>query len=442
MTTYFVSNAGSNTAPYDTEAKAANALATIAAVPWAAADIVKVSSTHTETAGVAISYTFPTTPGLQVLSVTFNGSGTGGLAAGGAINVGAANAALNFVNGFAYVYGITFASGTNNNGACDLTFGSTATSPIGMTFESCTFSAPTANTGGIITIGGAAGATNDDTVYNFYNCTFSNGADKSITLGYGRHVFTGMALAGTAPTTIFSLLGGMALNVLITGSDLSGVAWTNIIIAGGNGTGNLILRQCKLRSGFSIVTGTFDGPGSYEIVLSDCDSGDVHYSFIKHCWSGTITTSAAIYADASDGTNSFSWLMTGNANSSFTWPLTSPEIIQFNSSLAAMTTTVEVTNDGTTFTDAQLWQETLAKVTTGVPLGTWNRGDRVADILTAGANQATSTKTWTGTGGFGAEVKQKLVSTSFTPAELGAIVTVVKLAANDTVYVSPKVAVA
>jgi hypothetical protein len=69
-----------------------------------------------------------------------------------------------------------------------------------------------------------------------------------------------------------------------------------------------------------------------------------------------------------------------------------------------------------------------------------NIADRAADILTAGANQTTSTASWTGTGGFGAAVKQKLVSGSFTPAEVGLISTVVKLAkASATVYVDMKV---
>jgi hypothetical protein len=181
------------------------------------------------------------------------------------------------------------------------------------------------------------------------------------------------------------------------------------------------------------------GPGAHCVIAADCDEGDVNYNFRKECYEGTISTSAAIYQSASNGTDSFSLLMTGNANTSFVHPLVSPEIVAFNSALSAMTTLVEVTNDGTTFTDAQLWQETMAKITTGVPLGTWNVADRVADILTAGSNQASSSVSWTGTGGFGAEVKQKLESGSFTPAEVGEIVTVVKLAANDNVYVSPKI---
>jgi len=42
MTTYFVNAAGSDTAPYDTVAKGANAVATIKAIPWLAGDIIEV----------------------------------------------------------------------------------------------------------------------------------------------------------------------------------------------------------------------------------------------------------------------------------------------------------------------------------------------------------------------------------------------------------------
>ena len=444
MTTYFVSNAGSNTAPYDTEAKAATTLGVIAALPWAATDVVKVSSTHTETASAAISYTFPTTVGLQVLSVTFDGSGTGAVAAGGTINVGASSNAFNLVNGFVYVYGITFVGGTNNNGACDLLVGSTATLPIGMTFDTCTFSVPSINASANLAIGGTGNAANDDTVYRLIDCVFSKGSSTSILVRHGRIEFSGVSLSGTAPTTVFTLSGsGQALAFTCNASDLSGSAWTNLFDVSGGSTGLAVFSQCKLPSGFTVSTGTIPGPGGLEIILQDCDSGDVNYSYIKTNWSGTITTSNAIYADASDGTNSFSLKMVSSANASFTWPLISPDLVQFNATLAALSSTVEVDNDGTTFTDAELWQETMAKVTSGVPQGTWNRADRVSSIIASAANQTTSTKTWTGTGGFGAEVKQKLVSGSFTPAEVGAIVTVAKLAkASATVYVSPNVAVA
>lgn len=437
MTTYFVSNAGSNTAPYDTEAKAANSLGTIATLPWLATDVVKVSSTHTETAGAAITYTFPATPGLQILSVLFNGSGTGGLASGASINVGAANGAFTLGAGFPYGYGITFTGGTNDNALCDVIIGFAA-SPNGHKWENCVFSLPSINAGALFSIGAVANTGNDDAEFNLVNCTLTGG-NKTLTFRGGIVDISNLTLAGTAPTTLFSFANGSPCILRISASDLSGVAWTNFMSVTAAIYGSVRLAQCKLPSGFVVTTGTFPGPGQFDIVMIDCASGDTHYTYQKHCWQGTIVASNSIYADASDGTNSISWLMTGNANTSFAYPLVSPPIDFFNDTLSAMTTTVEVTNDGTTFTDAQLWQETQAKVTSGSTKSTVNIADRAADILAAGAAQANSTKSWTGTSGFSAEVKQQLVSGSFTPAEVGPVRVVVKLAANNDVYVSPKV---
>jgi hypothetical protein len=443
MTTYFVSNSGSNTSPFDTEAKAATTLAGAMAVA-VAGDTVKVSSTHTETAGAALTYTFPTTPGLQVLCVTFNGSGTGALNTGGSMNVGAANSAMSIASGFAYIYGLTFAGGTNNNTACKLNIES-GTAATNLVFESCTFSAPSANASGSTNVGASGSASNTECSLEFINCTFSNGGAGHVTsIRNGNIKFDNLALAGTAQTTLFQTNAGNVFNVLFTGCDLSNLAWTNLMSVAGGGTGVIVFRQCKMRSGFTTTTGSWVDGGSFDLILQDCDSGDNHYTFTKNNYFGTITTSSSVYADASDGTDSMSWLMASSANAKFQTPLVSPQIVTFNSAIGSgLTSTVETNNDGTTFKNNELWQETLAKVTSGFPLGTWNKGSRAADITNAGSSQSTSTKTWTGTGGFGAAVRQKLVSSSFTPQEVGPIATVVKLAkASASVYVSPRVAIA
>jgi len=436
--TYFVSNGGSNTAPYDTEAKAATSLGTINALPWTAADLVRVANTHAESTGAAIVYLFPTTPGLQVLSVAFNGLGTGGLVAGASVAVGAANAAVTLGGGFVYGYGITFAAGTNVSANCDMILGSGIV-PTGHKWESTTFSVPSTAATALMTIGQVGSASNDDIQYDLVNCTFSYGGAKTVRLQGGVINITNLTLAGTAPTTVFEVTAGAPLLFTLDASDLSNQAWTNLVSVSDRTYGRLVVQQCKLRSGFVVTTGAFPGPGAVEVELIDCASGDAHYTYQKHCWEGTVVAVDTIYANASDGTNTISWLMTGNANTSFAWPLVSPPIAFFNAALSSITTLVPVTNDGTTFTNAQLWNETLAKITSGSTKGTWNLGDRVADILTTPANQASSTQTWTGTGGFGAEVKQQLESGAFTPAEVGWVMTVIKLAANDNVYVSPNI---
>ena len=443
MTTYFVSNAGSNTAPYDTEAKAATSLQTINALPWAATDTVKLSSTHTETAGAAITYTFPTTVGLRLLSVTFNGSGTGGLAAGAAVNLGAANSLFTLGAGFVYGYGITFAGGTNNNGACDINMGPTTATAYGHVWDTCTFSIPSVNSGAILAIGGTAGSTPDSDI-DLINCTYSAGNSSGKIIGIrGRVRIKGLSLTGTAPTTLFTMNSGIPADVEISGSNLAGLAWTNLVSLS-TAWGRLKLIECKLPSGYVATTGSFTNPSAFEVEMVDCDSGDNHYKYVKTNWSGTITADNTKYANASNGTDSFSLLFATSANASFTWPLVSPDISFFNDNLVARTTTVAVAHNavgggtGGKLLNSDMWQETLAKVTSGFPLGTWNIADRVADILTTGADQDTdSTTTWTGSS---IGTHDALISGSFTPAEVGPITTVVKMAlASKSVYVSPNV---
>jgi len=283
-------------------------------------------------------------------------------------------------------------------------------------------------------------ASNNDAQYNIVNCTFSNGADKGIVLRSGKVTIDGMVLAGTAPTTVFvaSTLDDALFE--LRASDLSNLAWTNLIsVTAGVMGGYFKCIGCKLRSGFTVTTGTFTGPGSMYVEVIDCNSGDVNYYYRRESWAGTVTLQNSIYYNAGDGTNDFAFEMVSSASTSFVNPLELPPISWFNKTLSAMSTTAQVTNDGTTFTNAELWQETLAKITSGAPLATWNRDDRAANILATPANQATSVVSWTGTGGFGAEVKQQLVSGSFTPAEIGNIVVIVKLAKpSETIYVSPK----
>ncbi len=443
MTTYFVSNAGSNTAPYDTEAKAATTLKVIHDLPWAATDTVKVSSTHTETAGAAITYTFPSTAGLKIVSVTFNGSGTGALAVGAAVSVGAASAAMTLGTGFVYGYGIQFSGGTSNSTNSDLNMGATAL-PTNHVWESCTFSRPTASTGADSFFGSSSASTNDDCSITLINPTFSAGGNNGFTLGYGRIRIENLTIAGTAPTTLFQVNPAIVVDAEISASDLSAVAWTNILDASSNAGGHVRLKQCKLRASFALTTGSFDGPGSYSLELIDCNSGDVQYYYAKACWEGTITVDATKFADATDGTTPISWAMVSSANASFVYPLIAPPISWFNSTLSAMTTTVPVAHNGVgggtggKLLNSDMWQETLAKVTSGSPLGTWEKSDRVANIVTTGADQDTDgTTSWTGSS---IATHDKLVSGSFTPAEVGPITTVVKLAKPSvTVYVSPKV---
>lgn len=405
------------------------------------ADTIRVRSNHTETAGAAITYTLPTSAGLVVCSVAFDGLGTGALTPGAVVNVGAASAAFS-MTGFAYFNGITFAAGTNGSASCDVILGSTSGNADGMIFDNCTLSCPSTTTGAQLIAGVGAGASGKNNYFKFVGCTYNaaNSSSNEILLRSGTLIFENLILAGATRTTVFSTFASQFTDLEVNASDLTGVAWTNLInVAADVVSFYAKFHACKLASSFAVTTGSFVAVGSGTVTLVDCNSGDVNYYYAKYDYLGSVVAQNSIYVDASDGTNNIGWTMVSSANASFAHPLESPPISFFNSALSAMTTTVETVTDNVTLKDNEIWQITLAKITSGSPVGTWNKADRAADILTAGTNQTTSTATWVGTGGI-TPIKQKLVSGSFTPAEVGDVVTIVKLAkASTTVYISPKV---
>lgn len=440
MATLFVSNSGSNTSPYDTEAKAATTLGTAIAAA-AAGDTIKVSSTHSESTAGAISYTLPTSIGLKIVCVTFNGSGTGAINTGANITNSTNNTAINFVSGFAYFYGITF---TANNGASTnaININSTGNTDTLLEFESCTFRLPGSASASRLNIGNATAARNQ--LVKLVNCTYSNVAGGNKIMNFRNTTciiqnFSYVTDSGT-PTTMFS--GTTTANVTIEASDFSNFGTTNLWSVNGT-VGPLIVRMigCRLPSTPTVLSDSWPGPSSGYVELVDCANGDVNYNYVRENYSGRVEMVNGIYQDADNDQDGISLKMVSSSNCSINNPLEAPPFFHYNTfALAAMTTTVEVVNDGTTFKDNELWQITSAKITSGNPMATWNRADKIANVLATAADQDSSSVSWTGTGGFSNAIKQKLVSGSFTPAEIGMISTIVKLAkASSTVYVSPKI---
>ncbi len=447
MAVYFCSNVGSNTAPYDTEAKAATSLSTIAALPWLATDTVKVSSTHAESTAGPISYTYPATPGLRILAVVFNGSGTGALHTPTAINTGANitnstnSSAINHVSGYVYVHGIQW---TGNNGASTNAIVLNSSSGEGtMEFESCAFRFPGSASASSLSGGNASTGRFFSIILT--NCFYSalSGGSRLISFRNAPNVVIknlSYAIDGGATVTTMFILTTWAQAQFI-GCDFSNTTCTNIVAVSSSSLPNSFFKfiGCKLPTFTNVTTGAWTNTYGH-VELIDCATNDVHYNYLKDNYMGRVEMVNSIYQDASNGSDGLSLKMVASANVTALNPLESPPISYFNNALTAMTTTVEVVSNNVTFTDAELWQETLAKVTSGFALATLNVADRVANVLATPAAQTSSSVVWTGTGAFSPEVKQKLVSGSFTPAEVGMIQTTVKLAkASATVYVSQKI---
>ena len=423
MTIYYVNSvAGSNTSPYDTWAKGATTLG--AAVSLATnADIIYVASDHNETPGTAAkTFTFPSTPGLLVMSVDrTSGAPPATYTPGAEVTIGAGNVAMNF-GGFASINGINFRGATNNSASCLMNIG-TAANPCGLRFKDCTIESQTANASGFIHIGPTSGSTTDDAFFSFVGCTFEfNNAGQKFIIYNAAISCIDLRLAGTAPTTLFRPTAAACTKLDVQASNLAGVSWTNLAEwVASAGPSRLSFISCRFPSGYSRFTGTPpSGPGGPELLIHDCSTGDTHGEFAFESAQGSCVASSSVYWTAGPATQS--WRITTNANCTPQNQFVTPWIDFYNDTLSSQTPYINVLRFGDSSTTAydndEVWGEFTAKTVSGYPTSTFH-SDAAAELATPAA-QATSgsTSDWTGDSGscwFG-----KVDSgASITPAEVG-----------------------
>jgi hypothetical protein len=443
MTVYYVRDTGSNTAPYDTWAKAATSLAVVTAIPVAAADTIWVSDDHNETgaAGATKTWTCPTTPGLKILcanghvSMPPTGQGTGA-------TIATTTTGAMIMNGYAYVYGINFQVGSGSS-STNMTFGQTGTLVTGITLESCLLYVVTTNTSAYIGLGGVYSGGIGPCLVRVINCTMRFSATgQIIRLGLGRNRISGLSFdaSSTAPTTLFqfSTTNTGQGDTLVENSDLSGKTWTNLCtVSSISNTFMLDVRNSKLPASITVVTGSFAAYGAQRVRLHNCDSGDTHIRFAEHQYAGVITSDTAITrtgGSVQDDTQGYSVRMTGNANTSILYPLYSPEVWVWNTVTgSARTLTMSFIRDSVTnLTDAEVWVEASYQGTAGFPLGT-KITDRVATVSGTAADQAAdSGSTWANSM---TNPNKQAAHVTFTPQEVGQVFARMALGANTAINV-------
>lgn len=409
-----------------------------------ASDIIWVSQDHAESAAGAKTLTFPTTPGLRILCGNDSAEPPTALATTASITT-TGNNAITIPSGFAYVYGVIFNSGTGNSAASDLLIAGAALAK-GMVFESCQFNNLSTSASADPKIGAPASANNDDDLLTFINSSFSFGSTgQTIFAQYGRLIFQGITLTGaSAPSTLFTLLANVGTDMTIEGSDLSGLAFTNMFDVTAAGTIKVTLRNTKLPASITVVTGTNPGPGGPLVRMHNCDSADTNYRFAEHSFEGSIVNETTIVrtGGASDGTTPIAWKMVSSAGTLFWHPLQSPEIVRWNEAVGSpLTVTVEFVHDSVTNAqDDEIWLEVEYLGTSGTPLGI-RASDRMTNILSTPADQADSSEAWTTTGL--ANPNTRKLSVSITPQEKGFIHARVMVAnPSTTYYIDPLMTVA
>jgi hypothetical protein len=129
-------------------------------------------------------------------------------------------------------------------------------------------------------------------------------------------------------------------------------------------------------------------------------------------------------------------------------PLESPEMVKWNTATgSSKTVTVEIVHDGAAaFDNDEVWLEVQYLSASGTPLGAIVT-DRMTNVLSTPAAQATSTATWTGDTGTGpngsATWNTLKLECTFTPEKAGYIhAKVVMAVPSKTVFVDPLMTVA
>lgn len=358
------------------------------------------------------------------------------------------NAALS-IGGSLYCYGLTFIS------AGSIVLNSVATNSV-QVYENCSFQLTNAGSSGFLN---SASSNNNTYRTELLNCTFKPSATANIHNICGDTVIRGGSfLTGSAAlVSVFRpQVDRTASRLDCSGFDFSNLGSSvNLFYGSGISSGKFVLRDCKLPASWtgSLVASGLVGPGE-RFEMHNCDSTGTNYRLWVEDYAGSINSETTIVrtGGASDGTTGLSWKLATSANTLYpTTKLESPEIVQWNTTLSALTATVEIVHDtnvaggqgagtGSRFQNDEIWLEVMYLGSSGSPLGTWIR-DYKADVLATAADQTDSSETWTTTG-LTTPQKQAL-SVTFTPAEVGYIVARVVMAkASKTCYICPKLTVA
>lgn len=463
MTTYFVSSAGSNTAPYDTWAKAATSLQTALTAASTSGDrvIVQYNAVPAGDKELTADKTYTFAANISLIAASADDAGTAFTptpmgSAGDYIGNSATAWTITLTGGFVvYQYGITY----RNAGTANKHMMLTGSDNSVYVFDNCYLWHGNTNAT-VMAFGANSSVANSKTVLR--NTTLRFGAASQGVFAYsGALEFEGVTLSadGAIPTTLFQDAGGSTMGpVTCVGCDFSALGGSsNLVGAQTIGYRRFVFTQCKLSATAGILaTQTVTNASSMEVELVDCASGDQHYHYGYYNALGTLTvvTDKYVTADGAtyDGVNKCTWRVASSANATYENPFRTPWFGRYNGTVGtAITPYLEVMRaeasaptGGIGVNDDEVWVEVVSKATSGSTRGTIY-SDRRAIGATAAAQTASALTAadWTGEDAnnwFG-----KLDVGSITPQEIGDIAVRVCVArdisnsSGVTLYVDPKV---
>ena len=461
MATLYVSSVdGSDSDNGSTWALAKATIAGALAVATDSENIIYVDSSHNFAPTAAINWN-PAADNIQVAIISVNRS-TGAWLAGAAetvnVNAQAFSIGSTGTTGAAwklFVFGmvITGNSGSSTNNKINI--GTDSDSASFFVFRDCVLSTPGTSTNATLIFGGGSSFNWESKTFRFINCTLKltdnvSGIPVSVQwllfLRFENCVFQS---AGTAkPTEIFSTTGTghstraeliQLLNCNLTALD-GGTAIVNV--AGFTKGGRLEIVNSALGSGMTFTTGSWSSLGRFEVTAINCDSGDTNYKFRYQNRLGTLVESTSVYASDGfefGGLTPLSWQIVTTSQCNEFEPFVTPWMVRWNDSTSAQTASLEVVHDSATaLHDRNLWAEFEYLSNASYPLGTLASARNAQPFDGSSSNWGAGSATWTGTGGFSNENKQK-VTKAFTAAEKSPLRgRLFVAAASKTLYLDPQ----
>lgn len=443
MATYFVASGGSNTAPYDTWAKAATSLQTALTAATTAGDVVVLQKDAVPTADAEVAGTTTWTFGGHVSLISATNDGGSAYTPSAMAEtywVGNSTAArtINFSGAFrVYIYGLTIREhgglavniNTSDGGhfeleSCKLWNSITSANSVhtlgptnnGYTrFRSCEFKA-------------SRTATSSDAYSVRARCDFDGCSFVAVTAASGG-IFPDAQAAWTRLARFTACdFSGLPSSVTYVGNDTRGHS-------------SFVFDRCDLSASPTIFAAqtSVTNRGSAEVYVLDCNSGDTHLAYEYHNAFGSLVLNSTVYFT----TTGYSWKIDTTANCSYFTPFIAPIFGVYHSGTSAVTPYVEILRDGsaTAYQNDEVWLQVGAKVTAGSTIATLSDdrctlANKLAGTL---ADQAAGAGAGSWTGENATSWSGKIDSgSSLTPAEVGDISAQVFVGEpSTTVYVDP-----
>ena len=292
--------------------------------------------------------------------------------------------------------------------------------------------------------------TNSLSVIRCYNCEFkptSTGSEWRCAATGAEFIIVGGFFSGTAPTILFD--GNYQCIVYMYGVDLSFITGTLADLGGGD-TGRIYLKNCKLATGVTRVTGQTRLGGCFIELIGCSDetalgSGESVRDYAKEYFKGTVLSEATFIrtGGANDGVAGFSYAITPRTGStkesqlSIETPLFGG-LVEGDATTSKDFTIYIANSSGADLTKADVWVEIIYPSEAGTTDHGFDISSRTSiDASAANVTDDTVSDWSTGAGGKNA---QKIVITK-TPDYTGPVYARVHFAqaGTNTLYVDPKV---